>query len=263
MSSSDEAYKQVLKNKINEINLRINALNQKKLNAFNAGSIDITIRGLEKEKKILTEQLNSYVDYNQRRKLDIVTEGYLEKIDEISNKKDVKIEELEETVKNLKALREKLILRREKQKIDRKIEKKQEKIKKLQKAKIFFNKIGYTIMYPDYRRDLSRLRLLSRQEEKVKYDDDKMHDITEKRNALGNSVIDNVKEVGYGLQEWSLRKMSKHSIDVLNEMKSHNSTILMRGSEVLHLNKKIVNKLKNSFDNLNNYNNNSLNPRTV
>ena len=75
MSSSDEAYKQVLKNKINEINLRINALNQKKLNAFNAGSIDITIRGLEKEKKILTEQLNSYVDYNQRRKLDII-KGY-------------------------------------------------------------------------------------------------------------------------------------------------------------------------------------------
>ena len=73
MSSSDEAYKQVLKNKLNEINLRINALNKKKLNAFNAGSVDITIRGLEKEKEILSEKLKSYVDYNQRRKLDYVT----------------------------------------------------------------------------------------------------------------------------------------------------------------------------------------------
>ena len=263
MSSSDEAYKQVLKNKINEIDLRINALNKKKLNAFNAGSIDITIRGLEKERFILTEQLNSYVDYNQRKKLDIVTEGYLEKIDEISNKKDVKIEELEEAVKNLKALREKLILRREKQKIDRKIEKKQEKIKKLQKKKIFFNKIGYAIMYPDYKRDLSRIRILSRQEEKVKYYDDKLHDITEKKNSLTKSVIGEAKSVGYDIQKWFFGGMSKHSINILNEMKSHNSTILMRGSEVIYLNKKIVNKFKNSFDNLNNDNNNSLNPGTV
>ena len=68
MSSSDEAYKQVLKNRIQEINIRINALNQKKYNAFNEENIEVSIRGLEKEKEYLNEKLNSYVDYNQRKK---------------------------------------------------------------------------------------------------------------------------------------------------------------------------------------------------
>ena len=263
MSSSDEAYKQVLKNRIQEINIRINALNQKKYNAFNEENIEVSIRGLEKEKEYLNEKLNSYVDYNQRRRLDYVTEGYLEKVDELAHKKDVKIEELQEAVDNLKKLKDKLILRREKQKIDKKIAKKQEQIMKLQKRKITFNKIGYAIMYPKYRKDLAKINILSKQEEKVNFYNDKLHDINEKRNALGNSVLDNIKEVGYGIQEWSLRRKSAHSIEVLKEMKSHESTILMRGAEVIHLNKKIVNKLKNTIDGLSNVNDNSLNPRTV
>ena len=263
MSSSTQAYKEIIEKRIKEINRQISSLSSTNHHIFRPDEIEVKIRGLKNELEILREELDNL---DNRARLSDAAEDLLASLDEKSIEAGEEIEKLQKTIDSLKKIRDDLKTNRVK-KLTTKIliNNKEKKVKKLKNAQTMIVGAQRKIMFPKYRRDLKRLNLLSKAEKRVEYYHDKIDDnetilehLREKRESEGLTIREQFEEIRFGIFNYFDKRRLRRSQEILDDMNSRESVIMMRGARPISLGKRIVKNLRDRFNNtFNNSNTNT------
>lgn len=228
MSRADEQYRQIIRDRINELNSKIRKLELGQGSAFE--NSEIKIRGYKLEIERLQQELNENED---REKLANFVEKGLSHIDtkyegNIDKQKQIRleIEKLEEIKKNLKTRGARRIA-------SKRIERRELKIAKLKNANIRRDKIQKAIMYPKYRIDMIKKARVSKAQGRVNFYKDSVSDNNELKKMLNeNSIIDNIKGMAYDIKgRWYQCKLIKAE-DTLKKMQNKNCVNKKSGARV-------------------------------
>ena len=235
MSSSDSQYKEIIRDRINTINEKIASLQNKKHALFY--KIDEEIKALEFERAALLEKLKA----QERDK--ILSDFYESAVQSRDLMYDVNLEKqknLEEEKKRLNEIKKNLSFRREKAKINRQIDRIDKKIKKLKDKNIHLGKTQRVVMKPKYRRELIKEGLLKRQEGRIEYNKKVSEDNRVlAQNTDTSKLFGEISKIFAERRSMKYRLRAERAAALLEEMKSHNTTIGIRGSRLIYIPKRL------------------------
>ncbi len=213
MKSSDSEYRKIITERLEEIKKELERL---KIRNNGSNKTDKRILGLKLEEKALKAQLNPAT----REAMDWFKEHQLSRIDARYDKFDEKQRELEHRKKELTTLRNSLSTSAEKRSANSKIRKIEAKINVMKNRKVLCGTAQRMIMYPKYRRDLKRQRIVKQAEGQVEYGEKR---IADNEKWIASVGADSVKGMGYRIKGVFYRKNVERSKKILEELKKEQS----------------------------------------
>lgn len=251
MSSSEEAYKRIIQNRIDDINRQISYLSSVKRHFYNSSSIELKIRSLQREIIILGEELKNP---NLRIKLSF-GEGIIDSLDKASVDANAEIAKCEARIQALKNVRNMLITENAKRRVDIQIQQQQKLIEKARKGQIRIQNEQRYIMFPKYRRDLKRLNLRVQAEQRILYNKEKLNDAEymvkyyeKKSNTEELSFREKFDAIKQGFLSNFYRVCSAPRAEAIcNDLWNRNSIVMMKGARPISLAKGLVHKLGDGF----------------
>lgn len=234
MNSSDSEYKKIVEERIKSINEEIEKLKNRRIAIFR--DIDAEIKGLEVEREDLRKKLNEPREKLPNENIEL----FLSSTD-TRYKNNIKTQKTyQEQINYLNKLKSDLESKRQRAKIDRKIGRINQKIEKLKSKNIKLGKQQRIMMYPKYKRELIKNGLLRRQEGRIEYNKSMIKDNETLANSMNTEKISGlIGKIVYDRRAERYRKRAERSKALLEEMKTHNTIIGIRGSRLIYIPKNL------------------------
>lgn len=244
-SSSEEAYKSLLENRIDEIKAKIARL--EKLEKYDlTGHTATQIIGFKIELNKIEEAAKNV---RNRQVLDEESETKIAKIDQARVELDAKEESYNEEIERLKAQKEQVTGRLKKRKIAKQIKDYERKISLLHVSKIEMRDKQKAIMYPKQKVEFKRQRLISKEEGKIVDLEEKISiNDTELQSMLdSDSVINGIRANHYDSKGNRYRRKLERSQRILEAMQNAPTPAKMRAARRMVISQSRRNDLSNGM----------------
>lgn len=244
-SSSEEAYKSLLENRIDEIKAKIARL--EKLEKYDlTGHTATQIIGFKIELKKIEEAAKNV---RNRQVLDEESETKIAKIDQARVELDAKEESYNEEIERLKAQKEQVTGRLKKRKIAKQIKDYERKISLLHVSKIEMRDKQKAIMYPKQKVEFKRQRLISKEEGKIVDLEEKISiNDTELQSMLdSDSAINGIRANHYDSKGNRYRRKLERSQRILEAMQNAPTPAKMRAARRMVISQSRRNDLSNGM----------------
>lgn len=244
-SSSEEAYKSLLENRIDEIKAKIARL--EKLEKYDlTGHTATQIIGFKIELNKIEEAAKNV---RNRQVLDEESEAKIAKIDQARVELDAKEESYNEEIERLKAQKEQVTGRLKKRKIAKQIKDYERKISLLHVSKIEMRDKQKAIMYPKQKVEFKRQRLISKEEGKIVDLEEKISiNDTELQSMLdSDSAINGIRANHYDSKGNRYRRKLERSQRILEAMQNAPTPAKMRAARRMVISQSRRNDLSNGM----------------
>ena len=246
MISLDLAYKEVLEERIKDINLEIEKLRKRDDSLFALHTqIANRIKGLQIEREKLTEEIK----HNAVR--DILSEGKesaVSKNDEMYKKNEKQQEDLKKRIDELKDAKSHVEGKHANKVLDRKIRRLENKINLLKDKNVILVKRQRKIIFPKSRKILKKQREISLQEGKIKNYVAMVNDNNVLKGTLSESGFDSIKGYIYDRKINRYNRKIEKANEIINKIQNRESSAHVSGARRVYVKKTLADRLRKMAD---------------
>ena len=243
MNSSDNAYIEVLQERMQKIQERKRRLQEKKKSLLSINNIiDKEISGLDVEYNKLKEEVDAHAaritigDLGEKA-LSIYDEKYASNEDKIK-KYSEEIQRLNDTKSGMQTMHAKNV-------IDRKIKHINDKIAKLKSKNVNIGKTQRTLLLPKYKVIHRKENKINRAEGVVNFNQSRVDDNQMLKEAIGeNAWFKSTRERYYDIKGMYYKKQLDKSKAHLDKMKDKYSDVRVHGGRIMDLPRRAVDRIR-------------------